>query len=69
MKKFRPLLLLILTTGIITISSSAAHSQVKCSLLDVSNGSGSAHAFNALVVTRGLSGMGFYSIYKASKGA
>ena len=47
MKKFRPLLLLILTTGIITVSSSSAHSQVKCSLLDVSNGSGSAHAFNA----------------------
>jgi len=148
MKKFRPLLLLILTTGIITISSSVAHSQVKCSLLDVSNGSGSAHAFNAgywfgvmelpflfiavffafltanalkggrfgkgmtymawgflvmavghlhmqiehyyginifksilgqmsgtvawfiaLIVTWGLSGMGFYSIYKASKGA
>jgi hypothetical protein len=47
MKKFRPLLLLIITTGIITISSSAAHSQVKCNLLDVSNGSGSAHAYNA----------------------
>ena len=45
MKKFRPLLLLILTTGIVTISSSVAHSQVKCSLLDVSNGSGSARAF------------------------
>jgi len=148
MKKFRPLLLLILTTGIITITSSVAHSQVKCNLLDVSNGSGSAHAYNAgywfgimelpflfiavffafltayalkggrfgkgmtymawgflvmavghlhmqiehyyginifksilgqmsgtvawfvaLVVTWGLSGMGFYSIYKASKGA
>ena len=146
MKKFRPLLLLILTTGIITITSSAAHSQVKCSLLDVSNGSGSAynagywfgimelpflfiavffafltaHAlkggrfgkgmtymawgflvmavghlhmqiehyyginifksvlgqisgsiawFIALIVTWGLSGMGFYSIYKASRGA
>jgi hypothetical protein len=68
MKKFRPLLLLILTTGIITISSSVAHSQVKCSLLDVSNGSGSAHAFNAGYF-RGLSGMGFYSIYIASKGA
>ncbi len=68
MKKFRPLLLLIITAGMIAITSSSAHSQVKCSLLDVSNSAGASRAHNA-AVTRGLPGMGFYSIYKASKGA
>ena len=148
MKKFRPLFLLILTAGLITASSSSAFSQVKCSLLQVNNAAGAAHASNmsywfgvmelpflfiavffafltayalrggrfgkgmtymawgflvmavghlhmqiehyyginifktvlgqlsgsiawfiALIVTWGLSGMGFYSIYKASRGA
>ena len=148
MKKFRPLFLLILTAGLITTSSSSAFSQVSCSLLQVNNAAGAAHASNmsywfgvmelpflfiavffafltayalrggrfgkgmtymawgflvmaighlhmqiehyyginifktvlgqisgsvawfiALIVTWGLSGMGFYSIYKASRGA
>lgn len=148
MKKFRPLFLLILTAGLITASSSSAFSQVNCSLLQVNNAAGAAHASNmsywfgvmelpflfiavffafltayalrggrfgkgmtymawgflvmavghlhmqiehyyginifktvlgqlsgsiawfiALMVTWGLSGMGFYSIYKASRGA
>jgi hypothetical protein len=148
MKKFRPLLLLIITAGIIAASSSTAYCQVHCSLLQVNNSESAAHGANmsywfgimelpflfiavlfafltayalrggrfgkgmtymawgflvmavghlhmqiehyyginlfktilgqisgsiawfiALIVTWGLSGMGFYSIYKASKGA
>lgn len=148
MKKFRPLLLLIITAGIIASSTSPVFSQAKCSLLQVNNASdgmqgsnmsywfgvmelpflfiavlfafltayalrggkfgkgmtymawgflvmavghlhmqfehyygvnifksllgqmsGTIAWFIALIVTWGLSGMGFYSIYKASKGA
>ena len=148
MKKLRPLLLLIISVGMIAASSSSAYSQVKCSLLQVNNAEGAVHASNmsywfgvmelpflfiavffafltayalkggrfgkgmtymawgflvmavghlhmqiehyyginifksilgqisgsiawfiALIVTWGLSGMGFYSIYKASRGA
>jgi hypothetical protein len=148
MKKFRPLFLLIITIGMMVSSSSSAYCQVNCSLLQVNNAAGVAHASNmsywfggmelpflfiavlfafltanalkggrfgkgmtfmawgflvmaighlhmqiehyyginifktllgqisgsiacfvALVVTWGLSGMGFYSIYQASKGA
>jgi len=64
MKKFRPLLILLIT--ICVISSLPAFSQVKCSLLQASNASAGTHASN---MGWGLSGMGFYSIYKASKGA
>jgi hypothetical protein len=148
MKKFRPLLLLIITAGVLFSSTSPVFSQAKCSLLQVNNAANAAHAstmsywfgvmelpflfiavlfafltahalkggrfgkgmtymawgflvmavghlhmqfehyyginifksvlgqisgsiawFVALIVTWGLSGMGFYSIYKASKGA
>jgi hypothetical protein len=148
MKNFRPLTLLIITIGVIAVSSPEAHAQVNCSLMQVSNAAAATHAssmsywfgvmelpflfiavlfafltahamkggkfgkgmtfmawgflvmavghlhmqiehyydinifktlfgsisgsiawFVALVVTWGLSGLGFYSIYKASKGA
>jgi hypothetical protein len=75
MKNFKPLLLLLITLGVIT--SSSAYSQVHCNLLQANNATAAAHAYNAgywfsvmeLPVTRGLSGLGFYSIYKAGKGA
>jgi hypothetical protein len=146
MKKFRPLLLLLITLGI--IASSPCYSQVHCNLLQANNAAAATHAYNAgywfsvmelpflfiavffafmtayalrggkfgkgmkymawgflvmavghlhmqiehyyginlfksllgqlsgsiawfiaLIVTWGLSGLGFYSIYKASKGA
>jgi len=146
MKKFRPLLLLLITCGV--MSSSTAYSQVQCNLLQANNAVAAAHSANmsywfgvmelpflfisvffafltayalkggkfgkgmtymawgflvmaighlhmqiehyygfnlfksllgqisgsiawfaALIVTWGLSGLGFYSIYKASKGA
>ena len=48
-------------------------SQVGCSLLQVSNGAVANHAGNTSywfgMITWGLSGLRFYSIYKASKGA
>jgi hypothetical protein len=148
MKNFRPLTLLIITIGVIAVSSPAAQCQVNCSLMQVNNSAAATHASNmsywfgvmelpflfiavlfafltahalkggkfgkgmtfmawgflvmavghlhmqiehyygvnifktllgslsgsvawfvALVVTWGLSGLGFYSIYKASKGA
>ncbi|HEY4290997.1 MAG TPA: hypothetical protein VGN00_28040 [Puia sp.] len=146
MKKFKPLFLLILTVGIIATSSSPAHCQVQCDLLQVNNTaahgsnmsywfgimelpflfiavffafltayalrggrfgkgmtymawgflvmaighlhmqiehyygfnlfksllgqlSGSIAWFIALILTWGLSGLGFYSIYKASRAA
>jgi hypothetical protein len=148
MKNFRPLTLLIITIGVIAVSSPAAYAQVNCSLMQVNNAAAATHASNmsywfgvmelpflfiavlfafltahamkggkfgkgmtfmawgflvmavghlhmqiehyyginifktllgsisgsiawfvALVVTWGLSGLGFYSIYKASKGA
>ena len=148
MKKFRPLLLLLLSVGIIAATSSSSYCQSQCNLLQVNNAAATAHAYNAgywfgimelpflfisvffafltayalrggkfgkgmkfmawgflvmavghlhmqiehyygfnlfktilgqfsggvawfiaLVVTWGLSGLGFYSIYKASKGA
>ena len=146
MKKFKPLFLLILTVGIIASSSSPAHCQSQCDLLQVSDAaahgsnmsywfgvmelpflfiavffafltayalrggrfgkgmtymawgflvmaighlhmqiehyygfnlfksllgqiSGSIAWFIALIVTWGLSGLGFYSIYKASRAA
>ena len=148
MKNFRPLILLILTIGVIAVSSPAAQCQANCSLMQVNNSAAATHASNmsywfgvmelpflfiavlfafltahalkggrfgkgmtfmawgflvmavghlhmqiehyygvnifksllgqlsgsiawfvALVVTWGLSGLGFYSIYKASKGA
>jgi hypothetical protein len=148
MKKLRPLILLIITVGVIAVSSPAARCQVNCSLMQVNNAAAATHASNmsywfgvmelpflfiavlfafltahalkggrfgkgmtfmawgflvmaighlhmqiehyyginifksllgqmsgsiawfvALVVTWGLSGLGFYSIYKASKGA
>lgn len=148
MKKFRPLTLLIITIGVMAVSSQAVQAQSGCSLMQVNNGAAATHASNmsywfgmmelpflfiavlfafltahalkggrfgkgmtfmawgflvmaighlhmqiehyyginilkdllgsmsgsiawfvALVVTWGLSGLGFYSIYKASKGA
>ncbi|HEY6901931.1 MAG TPA: hypothetical protein VI233_14845 [Puia sp.] len=148
MKKFRPLLLLLITVGAIAASSSSAYCQAQCNLLQVNNAaavehsaaagywfgimelpflfisvffafltayalrggkfgkgmkfmawgflvmaighlhmqidhyynfnlfkailgqlSGSIAWFIALIITWGLSGLGFYSIYKASKGA
>lgn len=148
MKNFRPLILLIITVGLVAVSSTTAKCQPGCGLLQVNNSAGAAHASNmsywfgvmelpflfiavlfafltayamkggrfgkgmkfmawgflvmgvghlhmqvehyyginifksllgsmsgsiawfiALVLTWGLSGMGFYSIYKASKGA
>ena len=54
MKKLLPLFLLLVTFGV--MSSSPAFSQVKCNLLQANNAAG-------------LCGLGFYSIYKASKGA
>jgi hypothetical protein len=148
MKNFRPLFLLIISIGIVAVSSHPVQAQVGCSLLQVNNGAAAAHSSNmsywfgimelpflfiavlfafltayalrggkfgkgmtfmawgflvmaighlhmqiehyyginifktvlgqvsgsiawfvALVVTWGLSGLGFYSIYKASKGA
>jgi hypothetical protein len=59
MKNFRPSILLTVTIGMIAVSS-PAQSQVNSSLMQVNNAAG---------VTWGLSGLGFYSIYKASKGA
>ena len=117
MKKFRPLLLFIITLGV--MSASPAFSQVQCNLLEANNASAASHSymtgywfgimerpflfiavffafltayalnggtfnvfksvfgqlsgsiawFTALIFTWGLSGLGFYSIYKASKGA
>jgi hypothetical protein len=148
MKKFRPLILLIISLGIVAVSSHGAQAQAGCSLLQVSNGAAAAQSSNmskwfgvmelpflfiavlfafltayalrggkfgkgmtfmawgflvmavghlhmqiehyyginifksvlgqmsgsiawfvALILTWGLSGLGFYSIYKASKGA
>ena len=46
MKKFRPLLLLLITVGTIA-SSSSVHAQVKCSLLQVNNAAAAAHASSA----------------------
>ena len=61
MKKIRPILLLLITIGI--TATSPAFSQVQCNLLQASNATAGAHAYAS------LSGLGFYSIYKASKGA
>jgi hypothetical protein len=66
MKKFRPLLLLLLSVGIIAATSSSAYCQSQCNFLRVN--SAPRHAYYA-GNARGLSGLGFYSIYKASKGA
>ena len=46
MKKFRPLFLLILTVGIIASSSSPAHCQSQCDLLQVNNAAAATHASN-----------------------
>ena len=148
MKNFRPLILLIITVGLVAVSSTTAQCQPGCGLLQVNNSAGAVHSSNmtywfgvmelpflfiavlfafmtayamkggrfgkgmkfmawgflvmavghlhmqiehyygvnifksllgsmsgsiawfaALVLTWGLSGLGFYSIYKASKGA
>lgn len=45
MKKFRPLLLLLITLGV--IASPSAYSQVQCNLLQANNAAASAHAYNA----------------------
>lgn len=67
MKKFKPLLLLLITCGV--MSSNSTFAQVKCDLLQVSNADAAAHSANMTFMVWGLSGLGFYSIYEASKGA
>jgi hypothetical protein len=71
MKKLRPLLLLLLSVGIIAATSSPAYCQSQCNLLQVNNAAATAHAHNAgyWFSVMELPGPGFYSIYKASKGA
>ncbi|HMI61086.1 MAG TPA: hypothetical protein VK518_09265 [Puia sp.] len=46
MKKFKPLFLLILTVGIIASSSSPAHCQSQCDLLQVNNAAAAVHDAN-----------------------
>jgi len=58
MKKFRPLLLLLITVGTLA-SSSTVYAQSHCDLLQVNSATAAVH----------VSGLGFWSIYKASKGA
>lgn len=74
MKNFRPLFLLLLTVAV--IASSPGYSQVHCELVQANNSTSAAHTMRGgkfgkgtLLMTWGLSGLGFYSIYKASKGA
>jgi len=106
MKNFRPLTLLIITIGVIAVSSPAVQAQVgNCTLMQVSNAAAATHAGNMsywfglmelpflfiavlfafltayamkggkfgkgmTFMARGFMFMaGFYSIYKASKGA
>ena len=47
MKKIRPLLLLLITVGIIASTSTPSYSQSQCRLLQVSNASADTHAYNA----------------------
>jgi hypothetical protein len=47
MKKFRPLLLLLLSVGIIAATSSSAYCQSQCNLLQINNAAATAHAYNA----------------------
>jgi hypothetical protein len=65
MKKFRPLLLLLITVGILS-SPSIAFCQAQCNLLQANN---AANVTRASDMAWGLSGLGFWSIYKASKDA
>lgn len=46
MKKFRPLLILLITIGTL-VSSSTVYAQSKCNLLQVSNAAAAAHASSA----------------------
>ncbi|HXB90907.1 MAG TPA: hypothetical protein VNU72_01400 [Puia sp.] len=46
MKNFRPLFLLLITVGMIAASSSSAHCQAQCNLLQASNASEIAHSSN-----------------------
>lgn len=66
MKNFRPLTLLILTIGVIAVSSPPAQSQVNCSLMQVNNSAAATHASN---MSYWFGVMELPSIYKASKGA
>ncbi|MBS1606090.1 MAG: hypothetical protein JST42_25760 [Bacteroidetes bacterium] len=47
MKKFRPLLLLLITVGTVASTSTPSYSQSQCRLLQVSNVAADTHGYNA----------------------